>query len=48
MDTANEYRNIGDTLVESGDKDKAKLCFLKGIGLYENLSGFLQEKKAAK
>ena len=48
MDTANEYRKIGDALVKSGDKDKAQPCFVKGVALYENLSGFLKEKKAAK
>ena len=47
MDTANEYRQMGDALVKSGDKEKARLCFAKGVALYENLSGFL-EKTAAR
>ena len=40
MDTANEYRQMGDALVELGDKDKARPCFVKSVTLHKQLSEF--------
>jgi hypothetical protein len=47
MDTANEYRKIGDMYIAKGEKDKAQVVFAQGIALYKRLSSFLHEKRSA-
>ena len=45
LDTANEYKRIGDRYIAQGDKDLAQQYFTKGVTLYKRLSTYLQEKK---
>jgi len=45
MDTANEYKKIGDMYIEKGNKDKAQAYFSQGVALYKRLSTFLNEKR---
>ncbi len=47
MDTANEYKKIGDMYIAKGETDKAQVCFAQGIALYKRLSSFLHEKRSA-
>lgn len=45
MDTVNEHRKLGDTLIQNGNDDKARASFVEGIELYKRLSSFLNENK---
>ena len=45
MNTANEYKKIGDMHIKEGDKEKARLRFSEGVALYKRLSSFLNERK---
>jgi hypothetical protein len=45
MDTANEYKKIGDMHIKEGEKEKARLRFSEGVAMYKRLSAFLNERK---
>ena len=45
MDTASEYKRIGDRYIDKDDKDLARQYFTKGVSLYKRLSTYLHEKK---
>ena len=45
LDTANEYKRIGDGYIKKGDKDSAQKYFMKGVVLYKRVSTYLYEKK---
>jgi hypothetical protein len=48
MDTANEYKKIGDMYIKKGEKEKAHFHFSQGVTLYKRLSEFLKERKELK
>ncbi len=48
MDTANEYKKIGDMYIRKGEKEKAQLRFSQGVALYKSLSEFLNGKRHLK
>ncbi len=45
MDTANDYKKIGDMYIKKGDREKAQACFTQSVALYKRLSTFLNEKR---
>lgn len=45
LDTANQYKRIGDGYIKKGDKGSAEQYFTKGVLLYKRLSTYLYEKK---
>ncbi|CAF5009379.1 unnamed protein product [Rotaria socialis] len=45
IDTANEYKTMGDVYLENGDKENGRKCFEQGIALYKSLSVFFNEKR---
>lgn len=46
LDTANEYKRIGDRYIARGDKDLAHQYFTKGVTLYKRLAAYLEKKNA--
>ncbi|CAF0826270.1 unnamed protein product [Adineta steineri] len=48
IDTANEYKKIGDIYTDRGDKDRGRFCFEEGIKLYKKLSVFLNENRCVR
>ncbi|CAF0966848.1 unnamed protein product [Adineta steineri] len=48
IDTANEYKKIGDIYIDRGDKDRGRFCFEEGIKLYKQLSVFLNENRCVR